>query len=87
MTATLRPWTAQSSRSRVYSLRGMEAVLFVLYALSTPAFAANTDLTLLTKSDIKKYQSAFKAAKTGLAHQAAKRGHANLPRNYYTGSI
>jgi len=83
MTAIFRPWTDQPHRNRVFGLRGMGAVLFVLYAFSTSAFAADTDLMLLTKSDIKKYQTAFKAAKRGqwtLAHQAAQPGHARLPK-------
>ena len=83
MTAIFRPWIDQPPRNRVFRLRGMGAVLFVLYAFSTSAFAADTDLMLLTKSDIKKYQTAFKAAKRGqwtLAHQAAQPGHARLPK-------
>ena len=65
MKAIMPPRTDQPLENRALSLLWGGAVLFILYAFNTPAFAANTDLKPLTKSDTKKFKSAFKTAKRG----------------------
>jgi soluble lytic murein transglycosylase len=77
------PRTDQPPENRALSLLGEGAVLFTLYVFYTPAFAADTDLKLLTKSDTKKFKSAFKSAKRSqwtAAHQTARQGRSKLPR-------
>ncbi|NKB20866.1 MAG: transglycosylase SLT domain-containing protein [Alphaproteobacteria bacterium] len=83
MTAMLPPWTDQLPRNGARAVLRSFAILVALCAFNAPSFAADTDLKLLTKSDTKRYKSAFKAAKQGqwtTAYRTAKHGRAKLPR-------
>lgn len=83
MKAIMPPQTDRLPRKRGSALLGVFAILFGLHCLTTPVLAAETNLKLLSKPDVKQYKAAFKAAKRGqwtTVDQIAKRGRSKLPR-------
>ena len=81
MKAVMPLWTDQPPGNGAFSLLEVFAVLSTLYTFNPPAYAANTELKLLTKSGTKKFKAALKTGKRGqwtAARQAARQGHSKI---------